>query len=104
MLFGEIRSESFTNNNMGLGNIWLFIEELGRANTDSQRVYAPFFDVESLLQCLFMTLNYLFGYDKKLFDHITKIITSPNSNSNCIWLNINHLSSEIVKLIVKSLM
>ena len=67
MLFGEIRSESFTNNNMGLGNIWLFIEELGRANTDSQRVYTPFFDVESLLLCLFMTLNYLFGYDKKAF-------------------------------------
>ena len=52
---------------MGLGNIWLFIEELGRANTDSQRIYTPFFDVESLLQCLFMTLNYLFGYDEKAF-------------------------------------
>ena len=60
-------SESFTNNNMGLGNIRLFIEELGRTNTDSQRVYTPFFDVESLLRCLFMTLNYLFGYDKKAF-------------------------------------
>ena len=67
MLFGEIRSESFANNNMGLGNIWLFIEELGRANTDSQRIYTPFFGVESLLRCLFMTLNYLFGYDKGAF-------------------------------------
>ena len=80
---------------MGLGNILLFIEELGRANTDSQRVYTPFFDVESLLQCLFMTLNYLFGYDKNLFDHITKIITSPNRNPNCIWFNINHFITKL---------
>ena len=87
---------------MGLGNILLFIEELGRANTDSQRVYTPFFDVESLLLCLFMTLNYLFGYDKKLFDHITKIITSLNSNPNCIWLDINNLSSEINRKMINT--